>query len=102
MANIKGKYSRIKCEFPYWWRDKKEKENCCAEYWDYCYRPEKGGEACPYRKLQTVEFEANCKSYEFIEGESLRINNGREIDVDSIEYLEIDGRILINDTEDED
>lgn len=93
MANIKCRYGKWKCDCPDLMNEK-EKSDYCGTYWYDCINPTDGDE-CPYFKLQVVEFEGNYKSYEFIDDEGLK-THGRKIEVDSIDYLEIDGRVLID------
>lgn len=110
MANIKCRYGEWICACPEW----ENKERVCVRYYGEpdCfnlektkYQDENGHEhtrymdvRCKYSKWVDTEFEGNYKSYEFISNEALK-THGRKIEVDLIIYLEIDGRVLIDNTE---
>ena len=96
MANIKCRWRAEGCACPY---SGEAKNKICSEFtpsfqaegyfncWD-----------CEWQVLNVNEFEGDYKSYEFIADDGLRVG-GREINIGSIAYLEIDGRVLINNTE---
>ena len=79
---------------PYW-PDQEE----CKEYKSVVKKHDKDGnlllsDQCEDAVMVRGEFEKNASSYELDEDEL--IMKGRKIDVDDIEYLEIDGRVIID------
>ena len=105
MAHIKCRYFEHKCGH---WRHKH------SEYTDQCFYDGKAfcgdcktgerivNDACVYIISDRREFEKDVKSYELcmdgeriIEQDGFLAFRGRNIDLDCVEYLEIDGRVLI-------
>ena len=111
MARIKCRYSIPACG--YFGRKKIRLEH--DDYWfcdsgDFCpdgcrYEPRKD-DACINAKCKHAcrivgEFEKNVKRYEYEDGEDgfLRLGSGEVYNSNELVYLEIDGRIIINEGE---
>lgn len=105
MAHIKCRYFEYRCGH---WKHKS------SEYFDQCSWDGKAfcgdcktdgvfDDACVYIVADRREFEKDVKSYrlcmggERIEPDGFLAFRGENIDLDNVEYLEIDGRVLIRD-----
>lgn len=108
MTNIKCRYSFPKCT-----RDDYEIQ-CFDSFWacddnSGCHGYTKPDDVekingveivnprCIYCKFHYGEFEKNVKNYDYFDGD-LKVA-GKTYEYRDIDYLEIDGRVLINDTE---
>lgn len=108
MARIKCRYSIAYCNNALWCQDKYDDEVKHDEFWfcdssnncDYYKKPENAkviNPTCIYCKFRHGEFEKTVKTYEYYDG-TLTVA-GREYTSFEIDYLEIDGRVLVDDKE---
>lgn len=105
-THIKCKYSIAHCGIHCYW-DEETPVRCGLETYQYCkhYRPPKGSkifnDTCIHLAFKDGEFEDDVNSYSLQDGTFVTNLDVCEevLQYDEIEYLEIDGRIIIN-TED--
>lgn len=101
--------AKIKCEYYKEAYCQKQRSGETTEYFDmlscvegiytndYCYKPRTPdviGSACIHARRPKAEFEKECKSYELDE-DILKIGR-KEIYVEDIIFLEIDGKVKID------
>ena len=107
MIHVKCRYNEIYCGCKTYLMNNRAKlcnpNECgdvgeCAEF-DYLWVAGEYVVACEHAKTGIIEFEKDVKGYEYNKEENtLVIGRHRYL---FIEYLEIDGRVLVNDTEDD-
>lgn len=101
MAHIKCRYNEIFCDNCFYRMNARavlcKAEKCCMSD-DYGYQWIAGEDVymCKYAYPDIVEFEKTVKDYEYSKAENL-LRIGKRF-YSYIEYLEIDGRVLIDET----